>query len=115
MPFHKDQMFTDAALEASGNSSDLLVGPGEYDISAIVRGLTAEETLDIDVYESADDSTYVKLANFKQIAADGEYHRKVQTRLEYLRLVYTLSGGAVTKLRAGLTFGADGAAQTVIS
>lgn len=110
MSFHKDQLFLNAALTQTGNSASLKVGPGDHDITAVVQGLSAGGTLDIDVYESADDLTYVKLASFKQISASGEYHRHVQTRLEYLRLTNTVSG-TVTKLIEGPTRGADKATQ----
>lgn len=102
MTFHKDQLFFDGdpAVEAPA-SVDLQVGPGTYDISVVVSALTGNAT--IAVLESADDSTYVGLADFPTIDAVGEYHRKVTTQLEYLRM--TVTPGTSITLVAGPTLG----------
>jgi hypothetical protein len=108
MSFHKDQLFFDGSSAVSSPTSvDLQVGPGTYNLTANVSALTGNAA--ITVLESADDSTYVALATFKPITKVGVYHRKVQTRLEYLRM--TVTPGTNITLVAGPTIGSDAVAN----
>lgn len=113
MSFDTNQMFhEDEALTADGNSASLLVGPGEYDITIIVKSVSASDSVIFKAQESADDSTYVDLALFPSITAAGEYHRKVKTELEYLRLNRDVTGTDVSiVVSAGLTRGKSGGAN----
>jgi hypothetical protein len=108
MTFHKDQLFFDGDTSITDETSaDLQVGPGEYDLTAVVKEI--DGAAEITILESADDSTYVALATFPAITEVGTYHRKVTTQLEYLRM--TVDPGTSIKLVAGPTRGRDGAAN----
>lgn len=108
MTFHKDQLFFDGdPAVTEETSADLQVGAGEYDLSAVVTAIDGAAT--ITVLESDDDSTYEELATFPPISAVGEYHRKVSTEKEYLRM--TVDPGTSITLIAGPTRGKNGAAN----
>ena len=110
MTLHKDQLFNDGVtpVTADGQSSGLVVGPGEYDIAVIAQAVSGTTpTMDIKVQESDDGSTWVDLAVFPQMTAKGEWHRKVKTEKERLRLDYNAGGTTPSfTLIAGITEGA---------
>jgi len=108
MAFHADQLFFDGDTSITEETSaDLQVGPGEYDLSAVVKEL--DGSAEITVLESDDDSSYDVLATFPPITEVGNYHRKVVTQKEYLRM--TVDPGTSIKLTAGPTRGKDGGAN----
>lgn len=110
MTFHTNRLFNDgsSAVTADGQSSGLTLGPGEYDIDVVVqaKGGTSP-TMDIKVQEY-NGSSWVDLAVFPQMTAVGQWHRKVKTEYEQLRLDYNVGGTSPSfTLVAGITRGAN--------
>jgi len=101
MAFDSNQLFNTGvtAITADGQSSGLTVGPGEHDIEIDVQARSGTSpTMDIKVQEY-NGSSWVDLAVFPQMTAVGQWHRKVRTNYDQLRLsnqisftLFTLAG-----------------------
>lgn len=109
MAFDSNLLFNDGVtpVTADGQSSGLTLGPGEYDIEIDVQARSGTSpTMDIKVQESDDGSTWVDLAVFPQMTANGQWHRKVRTFKERLRLDYNAGGTTPSfTMVAGITRG----------
>lgn len=108
MAFDSNQLFNDgsSAVTADGQSSGLTVGPGEHDIEIDVQAKSGTSpTMDIKVQEY-NGSAWVDLAVFPQMTAVGQWHRKVRTAYDQIRLDYNVGGTSPSfTLVAGITRG----------
>lgn len=106
--FDSDQLFNTGvtAVTADGQSSGLTVGPGAHDIEVVVQAKSGTSpTMDIKVQEY-NGSSWVDLAVFPQMTAVGQWHRKVYTEYDQIRLDYNVGGTSPSfNLVAGLTRG----------
>lgn len=82
------------AQTSSTNGTGKLVGP--TDVCKVMIKVTAvsgtSPTLDIDIEDSDDDSTYVDRVKLPRITAVGEYEGFLKSSKKYLRYASTIGG-----------------------
>ena len=84
-----------ATITASANGTGIEVGKGStFQVAVDVRGAVSgtDQTLDVKIEESDDNSTYTEVMKFPQIDAAGRTQLAVQVTGKYVRAVVTIGG-----------------------